>query len=872
MTTMIAFFCELRRAAIAFTWPDRGGACRRLVVPTAAVILGLTSSSAFAAIPASERTTLSNLYAYTDGPTWTNGTGWNGPIGTECNWFGLTCSTNGKNVIAIDLTGNTLIGTLPPLSALSQLQSLKLTNSGHAGVNALWGAIPELKGLPHLQKVVLSVQHFSGAVPELAGLSELTDLELTYLSLTGPLPPLTGLHQLERLDVQNSQLSGSLPSFDDLDKLIYLRANSNFFTGSLPALDMMASLQTFYLDGNQLSGSVPSLSGLSQLKSFQVTGNLLDGTLPATIAGLPKLEQFSATGNFLTGQVPVLADVPNLQQFGVGHNRLTGQVPAPPANAGFREALCPNPLTPASDPPTSLDLALNQATGSTPWSTSCTQIPVTSSVSATAYIDPATADGKTVTVKAVVYGSNPGGTVAITTLGFAIGSVPVTVCDNVPVIASFATCRFQANAQDWTAQIGVTYSGDANNKPASFVVNSRVATYQLSLTSSLATAQAGQSVDLVANVVAKTGTPAQTGIDPANTISFYDGSTLLCSHAPLDILAPVQTPNTQLKILPVITARCTARFDTPGDHMLTVRNDNPLELGEPSAPLTQTVTAAPTEELNANRFPLTGTWYNPYTSGQGLVLEVYPSSQGLGQLFAGWFTFDAYGNAQWKTLQGQQSSAQGASYSLTIYRSSGGNFNAPPKTDAIAEGTATLTFHDCTHATLAYQFIDGRSGTIPEVRLTDEPFCFSTNGIVFPPFIPATWNDVYLSGAWYDPQTSGQGFVVDVVPSQSTLFAAWYTYAPQAEGQTSNASQRWFTLQGAYTPGDRNLKQVPIYAVIGGLFNAATRTASLQVGTADIVFSSCNTMTIQYQFTQGEFAGLSGSVNAQKIALNPSCH
>lgn len=867
MRSFIVPFLSLSRFAIA-----RSGKIRLLRLAGAAV-LALASASVFSAIPATERTALSNLYAYTGGWYWSiPRTSWNGPPGTECNWYGITCDAQQSHVVAIDLTGISLTGRLPPLAPLTQLQSIKLSNKGHTGFNHLYGAIPELKGLTQLREVELGSQHFGGAIPELAGLSELTTLDLTHNLLTGPLPALTGLHQLTYLDVLGNQLSGALPVFDDLTGLTFLRTSGNAFSGSVPALGKMARLQYFDISGNQLTGSIPSVSGLTQLREFYVLSNQFSGALPVLTSGLPNLQKFIAEVNFLTGSVPALADVPSLQQFDVAVNQLTGYPPAPPSNAGFKEWLCPNPLTPASDPPTASDIALNQVAPVTPWSLPCSQPQRESLVRGRAYIDPATADGKTVTVKAVVYGNNPTGTVSVTTLGFAIGAVPVTVCDNVPVIGSFATCRFQANAQDWTAQIGVTYSGDANNKPASYVISSRVATYQLSLSGSSAPVQPGQSVDLVANMVAKAGTPAQTGIDPANAVSFYDGSTLLCSHVPIDILAPVQTPGTQFKSLPVITARCTARFDTPGDHVLIVRNDNPLELGEPSAPLTQTVVAAPAEELNANRFPLTGTWYNPYTSGQGLVLEVYPSSQGLGQLFAGWFTFDGYGNAQWKTLQGQQSSPQGGSYTLTIYRSSGGNFNAPPKTDAIAEGTATLTFHDCTHATLSYQFIDGRSGTIPEVRLTAEPFCVSTNGIVHLPFIPATWTDAYLSGAWYDPQTSGQGLVVDVVPSQSTLFAAWYTYAPQTEGQTGNTSQRWFTLQAAYTPGNRNLNQVPIYAVIGGLFNAATRTAGLPVGTADITFTSCTTMTINYAFTQGEFAGLSGSVSEQKLVPNPSCH
>lgn len=843
-----------------------------------AALLAFASSMALAVIPAAERTALTNLYASTDGPTWANRTGWNGPIGTECSWYGITCDAQQSHVVGIDFPGNTLIGTLPPLSALPQLQSLTATNGSHAspgassGMNSLWGAIPPLKDLSHLQTVGFSGQNFSGAIPELAGLSELKTLDLSNNRLSGPLPVLTGLHALQYLDVLNNQLSGSLPAFDDLTQLTYLRLASNFFSGNIPSISAMTQLVNFYADGNQLSGNVPSISGLSKLQTFFLTSNQLSGTLSAVISDLPSLQQYFVDINLLTGSVPALANVPSLRQFYVAVNQLTGQPPAPPTITGFKEGLCPNLLTPAADPPTTLDAALNQATGVTPWSTACTQTPVQSLVRGIAYIDPATADGATVTVRSIVYGRNPTGTVTIYTVPFQTGSPQVTVCENVPVINAFATCRFQASAENWTAQIGVNYSGDANNQPATFFVSSRVSTYQLNLNSNLSSVQTGQSVDLLASVVASTGTPAQPGIDPADTLSFYDGTAVLCAHVPISILAPKQTPGTQLQTIPQITARCSTKFANSGAHVLTVQNDNTLELGKPSAPLTQTVTSP--AAFDGDQFALTGTWYNAYTSGQGLVLEVYPTRGGPGtaQLFAGWFTFDAVGNARWRTLQGNLASPHTATYDLTIYRSSGGNFNAPPKTTAIVDGTATLTFHDCTHATLNYQFNDGRTGSISQTRLTDVQGCTSS--------VPAGpigsflthYDDVAHSGAWYDPQTSGQGIVVDVVPTQSTLFAAWYTYAPQAEAQTDNATQRWFTMQSAYVPGNLTINQVPIYSVLGGAFDTATRTVGLQIGTADIVFSSCDTMSINYHFTQGEFAGLSGSVNEQKIASNPSCH
>ena len=101
-----------------------------------------------------------------------------------------------------------------------------------------------------------------------------------------------------------------------------------------------------------------------------------------------------------------------------------------------------------------------------------------------------------------------------------------------------------------------------------------------------------------------------------------------------------------------------------------------------------------------NQQGLTGSWYEPATDGQGFEVEVYPDfvGPGTGSVFVSWFTYDTVaGGAErqrWYTLSGSVASGQPAS--LTIYRNTGGNFNAPPVTDEVAVGTATLSFDSCT--------------------------------------------------------------------------------------------------------------------------------------------------------------------------------
>ncbi|MDE2257298.1 MAG: hypothetical protein KGK05_06000, partial [Xanthomonadaceae bacterium] len=86
------------------------------------------------------------------------------------------------------------------------------------------------------------------------------------------------------------------------------------------------------------------------------------------------------------------------------------------------------------------------------------------------------------------------------------------------------------------------------------------------------------------------------------------------------------------------------------------------------------------------------------------------------------------------------------------------------------------------------------------------------------------------------------------------------------------AAQRWFTLQdNTYTPGNLNLTGVPIIATNGGVFDQPSNVTVSEVGTANIAFTSCTTMTLTYTFTQGEFSGLSGTIHEKAIVPLAGC-
>ena len=94
---------------------------------TVLILLGTTAVQA--AIPASERTVLLNLYTSTNGGSWTTSTNWNGAVGTECTWFRVTCDSTGSTVTGILLENNNLTGTLPSLAGLTNLSVFAVPSS-----------------------------------------------------------------------------------------------------------------------------------------------------------------------------------------------------------------------------------------------------------------------------------------------------------------------------------------------------------------------------------------------------------------------------------------------------------------------------------------------------------------------------------------------------------------------------------------------------------------------------------------------------------------------------------------------------------------------------------------------------------------------
>ncbi|MGB3068834.1 MAG: hypothetical protein WBC18_09815 [Ottowia sp.] len=214
----------------------------------------LAAGSAQAAIPASQRQYLLDLYAATGGPNWIDNTGWGGGAGTECNWYGVTCDVGATTITELHLSSN------------------------HLG-NPVGVSVPDWAALPDLQQIALGNNQLTGPAPAIASLAQLQDLNLAVNQFTGGLPAPAGLQHLDAYNVNANQFSGSIPVLSSLPALTRFTARDNQLTGSIPTLTGVPSLQMLALQNNQLTGGIPALPpGLLWLR---VGNNQLTGPVPA---------------------------------------------------------------------------------------------------------------------------------------------------------------------------------------------------------------------------------------------------------------------------------------------------------------------------------------------------------------------------------------------------------------------------------------------------------------------------------------------------------------------------------------------------------------------------------------------------------------
>ena len=251
-------------------------------------------------------------------------------------------------------------------------------------------------------------------------------------------------------------------------------------------------------------------------------------------------------------------------------------------------------------------------------------------------------------------------------------------------------------------------------------------------------------------------------------------------------------------------------------------------------------------QINAGH---SGAWLNPATSGQGLLLDVDSEDQFM---FVAWFTYtDADSEnpfeQRWLTAAGNYSGNITAK--LDVYETLGGRFDDPQEVTRFFVGEITLNFSDCGHGQATYSIDDGKlQGEFPLERAIPGSgnTCENLSGNT----TQAVDINAGMDGAWFDPITSGQGFLIDSYPDPvggNFMFVAWFTY-----GDETASGLRWLTTQGSF---EGSIAEMDVIETTGGSFDDPQLPSWKPVGTMSIDFTDCSNAILTYVLTDDGVEG-----------------
>lgn len=269
-------------------------------------------STANANIPISERNALIAIYNATGGDDWKNNNGWLGEVGTECNWYGVTCEFLGAgrpeevdHVIHLRLSNNNLQGYLPV-----ELNQLTKLNGIHSHGNQLEPTTPiKNAGIPISERNALIAfykatggddwKNNEGWLGEIGTECEWRGVECESLGIGRP----EEIDHVTHFGLIDNNLKGSLPvELLQLSKLKGIHLGRNQLKGDIPAeFGQFAELDHIHLERNQLSGTIPKeLGQLKGLIRLELSDNQFSGSVPNEIVEIKTLDFLLIFNNCLS--------------------------------------------------------------------------------------------------------------------------------------------------------------------------------------------------------------------------------------------------------------------------------------------------------------------------------------------------------------------------------------------------------------------------------------------------------------------------------------------------------------------------------------------------------------------------------------------
>ena len=85
-------------------------------------------------------------------------------------------------------------------------------------------------------------------------------------------------------------------------------------------------------------------------------------------------------------------------------------------------------------------------------------------------------------------------------------------------------------------------------------------------------------------------------------------------------------------------------------------------------------------------------------------------------------------------------------------------------------------------------------------------------------------------------------------------------------------NQRWYTVEATLLTGTSVVNSVGIYETTGGVFGRGNVARTIEVGSGELVYTSCSSATFSWRFVAGTNKGKSGRFDLSRLgAAPPGC-
>ncbi len=279
-----------------------------------------------------------------------------------------------------------------------------------------------------------------------------------------------------------------------------------------------------------------------------------------------------------------------------------------------------------------------------------------------------------------------------------------------------------------------------------------------------------------------------------------------------------------------------------------------FELEDETADQTEGEFEAYTASLGASEFQvvagISASWFDPAHVGEGWVVEIIDDTRAA----VYWFTYDTDVPTQaWMLGVGSVIDNRVVMTEVVIPR--GGIFGPdfdPATVQFDPWGSFVLEFESCATAGMNYNSSVGGfgAGSLSPVRLS------SLGGLDCPGPNSIPDANANISGSWFDPTHSGEGWVLEYLPDNRVVMY-WFTY-------DDAGNQAWFIGVGNANGDVVTFDDVLISS--GTSFGASFDPEAVVLehwGTVTLTISGCNEITVDYASTDARYGA--GQLKAARL-------